>query len=153
MSIVETVNSLTVRYPKLWQIFKFCMVGVANTAFYYSAYRLFLYLFAPLGLQQTVHYMTAHITAWCCAIVFSFFLNCYFTFKVKPTWKRFAVFPSTTLANFLVTTVGAYVLIDYYGVSDKYGTLLASLVAIPITFVLTRVVLTNSATTAQEPKE
>lgn len=122
-------------HPKMWQLFKFCVVGTANTAFYYATYRLFL---------QGLPYMAAHILAWCCAIVFSFYLNCYFTFKVKPTWKRFIVFPSTTLANFLVTTVGAYLLIEYLAVSDKYGTLLASLVAIPLTFTLTHLVLAET---------
>lgn len=115
-----------------WQIFRFCLVGVANTGFYYATYRLFL---------LAMPYMAAHVVAWCCAIVFSFFLNCYFTFKVKPTWKRFIVFPSTTLVNFTVTTIGAYILIEYFEVSDKYGPLLASLAAIPVTFTLTRIVL------------
>lgn len=118
-----------------WQIFRFCLVGVANTGFYYATYRLFL---------LAMPYMAAHVVAWCCAIVFSFFLNCYFTFKVKPTWKRFIVFPSTTLVNFTVTTIGAYILIEYFEVSDKYGPLLASLVAIPVTFTLTRLVLGKS---------
>lgn len=115
-----------------WQIFRFCLVGVANTGFYYGTYRLFL-LMMP--------YMAAHIVAWCFAIVFSFFLNCYFTFKVRPTWKRFIVFPSTTFANFIITTIGAYILIEHLSVSNKYGPLIASLIAIPITFTLTRLVL------------
>lgn len=115
-----------------WQIFRFCLVGVANTGFYYGTYRLFL-LMMP--------YMAAHIVAWCFAIVFSFFMNCYFTFKVRPTWKRFIVFPSTTFANFIITTIGAYILIEHLSVSNKYGPLIASLIAIPITFTLTRLVL------------
>lgn len=131
---VRTLGTLSNRYPKLWQLAKFCVVGVANTMFYYAAYRLFLLAFP---------YMLAHVLAWCCAIVFSFFLNCYVTFKVRPTWKRFLVFPSTTLANFLITTVGAYVLIEFLTVSDKYGPLFASIAAIPITFTLTRFVLGN----------
>lgn len=146
--MTSSFQGLTSWFPALWQIIKFCMVGVANTGFYYTAYRLFLALLAPLGWNHTAHYMTAHITAWCCAIMFSFFLNCYFTFKVKPTWKRFVVFPSTTLANFTITTVGAYLLINHLGVSDKYGTLLASLVAIPITFTLTRLVLSQPTTSS-----
>lgn len=130
----STLRSFLDSHPGLWQIIKFCFVGVANTGFYYLIYRLLL-TFMP--------YMAAHIVAWCCAIVFSFFMNCYVTFKVKPTWKRFIVFPSTTLANFTITTVGGYALIEYTGISAKYGTLIASLAAIPITFTLTRIVLSR----------
>lgn len=125
------------RHPKIWQLVKFCAVGTANTAFYYATYRLFL---------QALPYMAAHVVAWCCAIIFSFFLNCYVTFKVAPTWKRFLIFPSTTLANFVVTTVGAYILIEWLSVPATYGTLIASLIAIPLTFILTRLVLAPTDT-------
>lgn len=125
-------GALSEKHPKLWQLAKFCIVGAANTAFYYMTYRCFLLAFT---------YMFAHLLAWCCAIIFSFFLNCYVTFKVRPTWKRFIVFPSTTLANFFITTVGAYILIEFLAISDKYGPLFASFIAIPITFTLTRYVL------------
>lgn len=133
-SLRQQIQRLVKRYPTLWQITKFCLVGIANTGFYYSMYRSFL-LVTP--------YMVAHIIAWCFAIVFSFFLNCYFTFRVRPTWKRFLVFPSTTFANFAITTIGTYILIESHIVSDKYGPLVASLIAIPITFSLTHLVLSE----------
>ncbi|MDK7733848.1 GtrA family protein [Propionimicrobium lymphophilum] len=136
VSSLHRARHLIERYPSLWQIIKFCLVGAANTGFYYMLYRILLTFLA---------YMAAHVLAWCCAIVFSFFLNCYFTFKVKPTWKRFIVFPSTTLVNFIITTVGAYIFIEHLGISTKYGSLIASLIAIPVTFVLTRFVLSTNS--------
>ncbi len=116
------------------QAVRFAMVGVANTALYYVCYRLFLPV-AP--------YLVAHVLAWCFAVVFSFFANCRFTYRVRPTWGRFALFPLTTLAAFLISTSGAVLLVEGAGVSEQYATLIAGMVAIPVTFLLTTYVLTG----------
>ncbi|OKL49528.1 hypothetical protein BSR29_00800 [Boudabousia liubingyangii] len=118
--------------PWVWEIVRFGLVGVANTLCYFLFYRLFL-----LGM----YYLAAHTLAFAVSVVFSFFMNCYFTFRVKPTWKRFLMFPSTTLVNFVVSTVGSIILVQAIHVSEKWATLLAALVAIPFTFLLTRLVL------------
>ncbi|OKL48306.1 hypothetical protein BSR28_00960 [Boudabousia liubingyangii] len=122
------------------QLVRFGLVGLANTAFYYLTYLLFLELIIVLGGELS-DWLFAHIAAWCLAIVFSFFMNCRFTFKVKPTWKRFMLFPSTTLLNFFITTFGSYALIYYSIVNARLATLIASVIAIPFTFVLTKLVL------------
>lgn len=114
----------------------FLSVGVVNTAIYYVVYRLFL-----LGTP----YMVAHLCGWGVGIVASFFLNCRFTFHVRPTWKRFVTYPVTTAANFVISTVASYVLVSIVGISDRIGTLIAAVLAIPITFVVTRYVLRPGA--------
>ncbi len=122
------------------QAVRFAMVGVANTALYYVCYRLFLPV-AP--------YLVAHVLAWCFAVVFSFFANCRFTYRVRPTWRRFALFPLTTLAAFLISTSGAVLLVEGAGVSEQYATLIAGIVAVPVTFLLTTYVLTGVPSTAR----
>lgn len=114
-------------------VVRFVLVGVANTLVYYLAYRLLL-----LGLP----YLPAHVLAFGVGIVFSFFANSWFTFRVRPTWRRFLAFPLTTLANFLLVTAGSVVLVERFAVDERYATLLMSVVAIPVTYLLTRVVLT-----------
>ncbi|MEP7161397.1 MAG: GtrA family protein [Dermatophilaceae bacterium] len=129
---------MTARLRRLsGQAVRFGMVGVANTALYYACYRLFLPV-AP--------YLVAHVLAWCVAVVFSFFANCRFTYRVRPTWGRFVLFPLTTLAAFLVSTSGAVLLVEGAGVSERYATLIAGIVAIPVTFLLTTYVLTGAPT-------
>lgn len=115
-------------------LLRFVVVGVANTAVYYLVYRLLL-----LALP----YLPAHLLAYAVGIVFSFFANSFFTFRVRPTWRRFLAFPLTTLFNFLVVTVGSVLLVERGWVDERWATLLMTVVAIPVTFLLTRFVLTS----------
>jgi putative flippase GtrA len=115
---------------------RFLVVGVANTAVYYLVYRLLL-----LGLP----YLPAHLLAYGVGIIFSFFANSLFTFRVRPTWRRFLIFPSTTLANFLIVTLGSVLLVERGWVDERWATLLMTLAAVPVTFLLTRLVLTRRA--------
>lgn len=112
---------------------RFLAVGVANTLVYYVVYRLLL-----LGLP----YLPAHLLAFGVGLVFSFFANSLFTFRVRPTWRRFLLFPSTTLVNLLVVTLGTVLLVERGWVDERWATLLMTVAAVPVTFLLTRFVLT-----------
>lgn len=112
---------------------RFVLVGVANTLVYYVAYRLLLLL---------MPYLPAHLLAFGVGIVFSFLANAFFTFRVRPTWRRFLAFPLTTLVNLLLVTAGSVLLVERSVVDERYATLLMTVVGVPVTFVLTRYVLT-----------
>ncbi|OLT43464.1 polysaccharide synthesis protein GtrA [Serinicoccus sp. CNJ-927] len=114
-------------------LLRFVLVGVANTAVYYLLYRLLL-----LGMP----YVPAHLLGWSGAVVFSFFANSLFTFGVRPTWRRFLAYPLTTVVNLTFTTVGSVLLVEAAGVDERYATLIMGIAAVPLTFVLTRYVLT-----------
>lgn len=117
---------------RFFQVVRFGITGVANTACYYLTYRLFL-LFLP--------YLPAHLIAWAVSVVFSFFMNCWFTFKVRPTLKRFLAFPASSLTNLLLTTVGSVILVDGIRVDERYATLIMGIIAIPFTFLVTAFIL------------
>jgi len=118
----------------LFQIFKFAVVGVINTGTFYAAY-LLLHGFMP--------YYPAYVIAFVISMVGSFFLNTYITYRTKPTWRKFLLFPLTNLTNFVVTSVGVFVLVEWLHVGERIAPLLAAVVAIPVTFVLSRRILTH----------
>jgi putative flippase GtrA len=64
-----------------YEVIKFIIVGGINTVNYYIVYLLLLKI---LG----VNYLVSHITGFIVAFVISYYLNCYFVYKVKPTWKK-----------------------------------------------------------------
>lgn len=117
-----------------WRLVRFCLVGVANTAVYYASYRLLLLLMPWFG---------AHLLAWAISVVFSFFMNCWFTYRVRPTWRRFVAFPASTLVNLLFTSVGSAILVEVVSFDERYATLLMGILAIPFTFAVTTWVLTK----------
>ncbi len=118
---------------------KFTVVGFINTGVYYGFYLL---------MRMVMPYLAAHILATAIAMVGSFFLNTYWTFRTKPTWKKFAIFPLTNLTNYVVQTVGLVALVEWASMDEGIAPLVAAVVAIPITFLLSRRILLE-----RDPKE
>ncbi|MYQ83271.1 GtrA family protein [Streptomyces sp. SID4936] len=111
---------------------RFALVGVVNTGTYYGCY---------LVLLTWLPYIAAHVTAFALSMVGSFFLNSWFTYRTRPTWRKFLLFPLTNAANFVITTGGVYLLVDLAGFSSRYAPLVAAAAAIPITFVVSRTIM------------
>ncbi|GHI09022.1 sugar transferase [Streptomyces cellostaticus] len=111
------------------QIATFAVVGAVNTATYYGLYLLLL---------TWLPYLGAHILAFLLSMIGSFFLNARFTYRTRPTWRKFLLFPLTNVTNFLITTAGVYVIVDVLHAGSRFAPLLASAAAIPVTFVLSR---------------
>ncbi|WP_234531553.1 GtrA family protein [Streptomyces sp. R39] len=118
--------------PISGQIITFALVGVVNTATYYGLYLLFL---------RYLPYLAAHVFAFLLSMIGSFFLNARFTYRTRPTWRKFLLFPLTNATNFVITTVGVYVIVDVLHVGSHFAPLLASATAIPVTFVVSRWVM------------
>jgi putative flippase GtrA len=108
---------------------KFAVTGVLNTGVYYGTY---------LVLRAVTHYLVAHLLAVVVSMVFSFFVNCLWTFRTRPTWRKFALWPLTNLTNYLITTVGVVVLVEQLGMDQRIAPLVAAAAAIPVTFLLSR---------------
>ncbi|WP_217550438.1 GtrA family protein [Streptomyces sp. GbtcB6] len=125
--------------PISGQIITFALVGVVNTATYYGLYLIFL-MYLP--------YLAAHILAFFLSMIGSFFLNAKFTYRTRPTWRKFLLFPLTNATNFVITTVGVYVIVDMLHVGSKFAPLMASAAAIPVTFVVSRWVMLPKAEAA-----
>jgi putative flippase GtrA len=122
---------------RLRPVARFAVVGVVNTGVYYGTYLL---------LRTVVHYLAAHLGAIAVAMVVSFFLNCLWTFRTRPTWRKFALFPLTNATNYVMTTVGVVVLVEWFGMDERLAPLVAAAAAIPVTYLLSRRVLTGRPT-------
>ena len=126
----------TLTRPVARQILTFAVVGVVNTLTYYLLYLLFL---------TRLPYLAAHVLAFSLSMVGSFFLNARFTYRTRPTWRKFLLFPLTNATNFVLTTAGVYVIVDLLHVGSRLAPLLASAAAIPVTFVVSRWVMLPKA--------
>ncbi|MFH8938454.1 GtrA family protein [Streptomyces griseosporeus] len=111
------------------QVLVFAVVGVVNTGTYLGLYLFFL---------TRLPYLAAHVLAFVLSMTGSFFLNARFTYRTRPTWRKFLLFPLTNAANFVCTTAGVWVLVDVLHTGARWAPLLASAAAIPVTFVVSR---------------
>jgi putative flippase GtrA len=116
----------------LGRLVRFGLVGVVNTAVYYACYLL---------LRLKIPYLAAHVIAFVIAMIGSYFLNCYITFKIRPTWKTFLLFPLSNLANFVITTVGLRIAVGTMGMDQRIAPIVVALIAIPITYVVAHYIM------------
>lgn len=123
-------------------IIKFIITGGINTV--HNA--LWLYLFDKV---LHIQYSIAFTMAFIIAMIGSFFLNTYFTFRTKPTLKKFLEFPITVLPNYLISVLGQRLLVETLKWDSYYSGLLASLFAIPLTYLVTKFILTKNDVVAE----
>nr|WP_144920832.1 GtrA family protein [Paenibacillus bovis] len=116
------------------EFIKFIVVGCLNTIHYYVIYLICIHLFQ-------MHYFFSHIIGFLLSLIGSFFLNCCFTYQVKPTWKKFLSFPLTQIVNTLTSTVLLFIFIEWFSISSNYAPVLAVFLTVPITFIITRRIL------------
>ncbi|MFS0561366.1 GtrA family protein [Terribacillus sp. 179-K 1B1 HS] len=123
---------------KIWKLefTRFIIVGVLNTICYYLVYLLFYQL-------ADVHYLVSHWIGIIISMIFSFFLNSYFTYGVRPTWRKFFQFPLTQVVNITVSSVLVYIFIEGFGWNGTVAPVAAVFFTVPITFVITSKIMKN----------
>lgn len=114
--------------------FRFVLVGVFNTVNYFVMYQILLVLFP---------YLFAHILAFIYSAFCSYFITTIYTFKTRPAWKTFIVFPITYLPNLLMSTFGTMFLVELQIIDKSIASLIMMLAAIPITFIINRIIFIN----------
>ena len=128
---------------KLFQFFKFGVIGVINTGTFYALYLL---------LHSWLPYYPAYVIAFLISMVGSFFLNTYFTYRTKPTWRKFLLFPLSNATNFVISTAGLYLLVHWLGLDSRIAPLVAAAAAIPFTYLVAQFVLvTRTAESELQP--
>ncbi|MFK8846976.1 GtrA family protein [Streptomyces sp. Ac-502] len=116
---------------------RFAVVGGVNTLTFYGCY---------LALHPWMPYFAAYTIAFVFSMVGSFFLNTYFTYRTRPTWKKFLLFPLTQLTNYVVQSAGLVVLVNWCGLGTRIAPLVAAVIAIPFTYLVsTRILLPRRA--------
>ncbi|MEU2828549.1 GtrA family protein [Streptomyces lavendulae] len=120
------------RREQLGQIFRFALVGGVNTGTFFALYLL---------LHPWMPYFAAYTLAFVLSMIGSFFMNTYFTYRTRPTWKKFLLFPLTNVTNYVIQSVGLYALVTWAGMDTRIAPLVAAVVAIPFTFLLSRKIL------------
>lgn len=117
-----------------YEIIKFVIVGGINTLDYYLVYLILLKLLH-------IHYMVSHIIGFTVSFIISYYLNCYFVYRVKPTLKKFLSFPLTQVVNMGMQSLFLYIFVRWFNFPSEIAPFVGLIVTIPITFILSKWIL------------
>lgn len=116
------------------EFFRFVLVGCVNTLTYYVLYLFFL---EWIGF----HYFAAHLIGFVLSLIVSFFLNSYYTYKVKPTLSKFIRYPLTQLANTAITSALLFLFVEVFRMNSAFAPIAALFFTVPLTFLMTGKIL------------
>ena len=117
---------------------RFLVAGVLNTALTYALYVLLL---------AVVPYRVAFTLAYVAGILVSYALSARFVFRREASWRSFLRFPFVYLAQYLAGLLLVSVLVEWLAVPAWLAPIVALVVTIPLTYVLSRAVFTGARPT------
>lgn len=108
------------------------MGGGVNTLLSYVIYWLLL-LWLSYPYAYTISYGAAILTG--------FAINTYFVFRTTWSWRKLAAFPLIQLLNYGLGLATVTVCIRYFGIDARLAPVVATVVVLPINFLLTRTLM------------
>nr|WP_253947847.1 GtrA family protein [Paenibacillus ehimensis] len=114
---------------------KFIISGLVNTLATYVVYLLFLNI-----STYTVSYSVSYFLG----ILLSYYLNSKFVFNERMSTKKLIRYPIVYISQYLINTIGLYLLVNF-GISEKIAPIIIICITIPITFVLSKLIIKKKA--------
>lgn len=127
----------------LTTIARFLLSGGINTAATFALYWLLLFWLS---------YPTAYATSFVAGIVLSYVLNTRFVFRTDFQLRKAILFPLVYLAAYFAGAVTLDFSVQQLGLPVSLAPLASICVTIPLTFVLTRLVLVNMRGKKEPPR-
>lgn len=118
------------------QFIYFTIIGCLNTGLTYFSYILLLNFFS---------YSFSYFISYILGIVFSFILNSKVVFKTQITLWKFIKYPIVYITQFILNWLFLYILVDKLDINKQLAPLIVTVVSIPVTFLLSKIILTNSS--------
>ncbi|MEB1794586.1 GtrA family protein [Xanthomonas campestris pv. campestris] len=119
---------------------RFLISGGINTVATYAVY---------IALLQVTSYKVAYTVAYVFGIFIAFFINRLFVFQTHRGWRSLVLFPFVYLAQYLVSLTVVFAWVEHLGFSVTLAPLMAILVTVPLTFLLSSLVFGRRAAAVQ----
>ena len=137
-------DNVEVKRNNLIEFVKFGIVGLSNTVVSYIIYVLTLQLFVLLGIQFRYDYFVGNIVSFMLSVLWSFYWNNKYVFKVKEGEKRnvllalFKTYMTYAFTGLILNNILAYVWIDIFHIHKMIAPLITLIVSVPINFLLNK---------------
>lgn len=120
----------------------FIIIGVVNTLSTTVISSVLDFAVEKLSLARNTIFAKFRITfilGYALSMLISFFLNCRFTFRKKPTLALFIRFPVSYIPNFVIQYIVVWLLTNAASLTPTAAYLAAAVIAIPVTFAVMRI--------------
>lgn len=112
----------------------FAFSGGLNTLATYLLYLLLLYF---------LHYQIAYASSFIAGILLSYALSTRFVFRTNHSWLKFALFPLVYLISYVAGAAVLALSVSRLGIDQRIAPLVSACVTLPLSFVLSRLVLVS----------
>lgn len=136
LKLIELIKNMI----KQNEFVRFIIVGCINTL---NHFIIFTLAFGVLGIETFI----SNTMAFLISLVGSFYMNSYFTYRIKPTFKKFLAFPSVYIINYAINTLFLFLGVKVLHVSAYIALGAALFVSVPATFAISRFILKRGHTT------
>jgi len=151
------------KHPKLWEIFKFLLVGGLATLLDFAVMSVILYSFDPAlydnsifkvffggGEPQTIATIVGTGAGFCAGLLFNYFLSVLFVFTGKDnstqkakTSKGFLMFSLLAAVGLTIHLVGMYVGYDLLGINEWIIKIVLTIVVLIFNYITRKKLLFN----------
>ena len=130
------------RVASLLQFFKFCLVGVTNTAVSYGINVLVLALLSPFRLSWD--YVAGNVVSFLLSVLWSFYWNNRFVFTLQEGEERNLVkallktYASYAFSGLVLSNILSFFWVELLGISKVIAPLINLVVSVPINFLMNK---------------
>lgn len=122
--------------PIRGEVGRFLISGAVNTLATYGIY---------LALLTVLDYTLAYTIAYVCGVGLAYMLNTAFVFRAPCSLHTFVRFPLVYVVQYVVGAIVLNVAVRMLGVPRQFALIASILVTLPVTFVLSRLLLKGNA--------
>jgi len=128
-------------HRQLATVCRFVVGGLLNTGGTFILYWLLL---------RVLDYQIAYAISFCTGILLSYLINTRLVFRSRHTLLKLALFPLIYLASYLVGAAVLHVAVARFGISPQLGPLVSICATLPLTYVLSKLLLARDEEGAGE---
>jgi putative flippase GtrA len=132
-TLLNRVADQTAAWLRQHEFLRFLLTGSINTTASWLVYLVLLNVGAP--------YPLAYSFAYVFGIVFTYYLNTRWVFRVPMSWQTFLQFPLVYVVQYSISMVVLHILVKWLHFPVNFAPLAVIALTMPITFLLSRFVL------------
>lgn len=114
------------------QFLRFLIGGFLNTGLSYLLYLVFLNFWS---------YKVSYTLSFIIGIIVAYLYNSKWVFNSKLSWVKVLKYPLIYCIQYLLNLIALYALVEKMHINDKVSPLIATVLIIPVTFVLNKMIL------------